>query len=433
MMSSGPRVPNVLLVGTGEYTTGIVAGGTQSKSDKRIGVVGLSFFELRRLGQVGKRIVLCGTNGTKFPIIREHFATNISAKYAGLDCSFQGFPEDGVEREALAYERAIASMEAGDLCVIFTPDDTHFAIAEKALLRGLHVLVTKPMVHTLEQHARLVELAQKGKLVLATEVHKRWDPMYSDARHRIRQELAPLSYFHALMTQPAFQLQTFRSWAGSASDISYYLNSHHVDFLNWCLHGLARPVAVSACGARGFADSKERNFPPGTCDSITLSVTYQHKALNDQGLPVTGCAVFTASWIAPESDVHTQQGFLFLGHGGQAAVDQGRRGYTVASGQGLKSVNPLYMKYSPGPDGHFDGHNGYGFRTFVAFVSASVQVQFGGKSLEDVAPSLAMGRDTLATTAILEAGARSLKHNGKSCAITYEDSDWNTPIGLQVN
>ena len=40
-----------------------------------------------------------------------------------------------------------------------------------------------------------------------------------------------------LMSQPKHQLETFKAWAGKSSDISYYLNSHHIDFHEWCLHG----------------------------------------------------------------------------------------------------------------------------------------------------------------------------------------------------
>jgi len=60
---------NVLMVGTGEYTTGFVGGGA-SESDKKVGVVGLSMFDLRRRGKVGK-LGMVGVNGTKFPAIRE--------------------------------------------------------------------------------------------------------------------------------------------------------------------------------------------------------------------------------------------------------------------------------------------------------------------------------------------------------------------------
>lgn len=34
------------------------------------------------------------------------------------------------------------------------------------------------------------------------------------------------------MSQPKSQLETFKSWAGIDSDISYYLNSHHIDIVS---------------------------------------------------------------------------------------------------------------------------------------------------------------------------------------------------------
>ena len=51
---------NVLMVGTGEYTTGYV-GGTASDSDKGAGVVALTMFDLRRRGKV-ERVGMCGVN-----------------------------------------------------------------------------------------------------------------------------------------------------------------------------------------------------------------------------------------------------------------------------------------------------------------------------------------------------------------------------------
>ena len=58
----------ILKVGTGEYTTGFVSGG-MSGSDKKVGVVGLTLFDLRRRGKVGK-LSMVGTSGSKFPAIR---------------------------------------------------------------------------------------------------------------------------------------------------------------------------------------------------------------------------------------------------------------------------------------------------------------------------------------------------------------------------
>lgn len=51
---------NVLMVGTGEYTTGYV-GGQAANSDKGAGVVALTMFDLRRRGKVD-RVAMCGVN-----------------------------------------------------------------------------------------------------------------------------------------------------------------------------------------------------------------------------------------------------------------------------------------------------------------------------------------------------------------------------------
>ena len=64
--------------------------------------------------------------------------------------------------------------------------------------------------------------------------------------------------------------------------------------------------------------------------------------------PIRGTAVYTSSWVAPKADVHSQQRFFYMGQKGEINVDQAHRGYTVSKdGDGFKSVNPLFMKYTP--------------------------------------------------------------------------------------
>jgi D-galacturonate reductase len=143
--------PNAIIFGTGEYTTGYV-NNEKSKSDKGVGVVGLVHFDLRSRGKIGERVVLVGTNGKKFAGIREHFKRNIDARFKNLTSRFESFPEDSVASDTRAFEKGIASMESGDVASVFTPDDTHFEIAMAALEKGLHVMVTKPIVKNLEEH-----------------------------------------------------------------------------------------------------------------------------------------------------------------------------------------------------------------------------------------------------------------------------------------
>ncbi len=57
---NGTQKVNVLMVGTGEYTTGYV-GGKAADSDKGAGVVALTMFDMRRRNKVD-RVGMCGVN-----------------------------------------------------------------------------------------------------------------------------------------------------------------------------------------------------------------------------------------------------------------------------------------------------------------------------------------------------------------------------------
>ncbi len=181
------------MLGTGEYTTGFTGEGA-SGSDKSTGVVALTMLDMKRRGRVG-RIGMCGTNGKKMPAIRQHMQDVIGPDvYAGIDPSvIETWPEDGVvDREA--YETAVATFSPGDVAIIFTPDDTHMTIARRCLEQGMHVMITKPPVKTLSDHLELIQLTTEKDRLCAIEVHKRFDPIYVDARDRIA-DLGPFSYF----------------------------------------------------------------------------------------------------------------------------------------------------------------------------------------------------------------------------------------------
>jgi D-galacturonate reductase len=151
-------------------------------------------------------------------------------------------------------------MKRGDVVTIFTPDDTHFKIVMACIEAGLHVLCAKPIVKRLEDHTRLAEAAKAHGVLVAVEYHKRFDPIYVDARDRVRAQLGKFSYFSSTMTQPKAQLDTFAGWAGKSSDISYYLNSHHMDVHAWSVGRTSRPERVVAMAARGAAENRCVNF-----------------------------------------------------------------------------------------------------------------------------------------------------------------------------
>jgi D-galacturonate reductase len=105
------------------------------------------------------------------------------------------------------------------------------------------------------------------------------------------------------MSQPKSQLETFKAWAGRDSDISYYLNSHHIDICESMVPEY-KPVRVSATASQGTAAAV--GCVPETEDTITLLVEWRRK--DDPAKIATG--VYTASWTAPlNAGVHSNQYF----------------------------------------------------------------------------------------------------------------------------
>lgn len=405
-----------------------------SGSDKKVGVVGLTLFDLRRRGKVGQ-LSMVGTSGTKFPAIREHLHKNITQVYNNLDTSFKSFPSDTTDQDPDAYKAAIDTLPAGSAVTIFTPDPTHYPIAKYAIEHGHHVLITKPATQLLEHHLELMRLARHHNVVAYVEHHKRFDPAYADARHRALDtaKLGDFNYFYSYMSQPKAQLETFKAWAGRDSDISYYLNSHHVDVCESMVGRDWEPFSVTASCSKGIAASI--GCDPKTEDTITLLVQWRRR---DPGevLPAAQRAqlatgVFTASWTAPQkAGLHSQQYFHYVASKGEIRIDQAKRGYEVTEDPteeergGMMWYNPFYMKYAPDEKGDFAGQGGYGYVSFEKFIDAVQEVKEGRAKCWDIdrrgLPTL---ENTLYTAAILEAGRRSLDEGGRMVHIHRDIQD----------
>jgi len=122
------------------------------------------------------------------------------------------------------------------------------------------------------------------------------------------------------MSQPTFQLQTFKAWAGISSDISYYLNSHHIDFHVWAMEGKAQCKSVRALSSNGVANEILQR----PCeDTITITSNWENLENGNKGH-----ALYTSSWVAHKADVHTQQRFFCNMEKGEVTADQCHRGYS---------------------------------------------------------------------------------------------------------
>eukprot|EP00026_Physarum_polycephalum_P009431 Phypoly_transcript_09555.p1 GENE.Phypoly_transcript_09555~~Phypoly_transcript_09555.p1 ORF type:complete len:233 (+),score=23.43 Phypoly_transcript_09555:647-1345(+) len=231
------------------------------------------------------------------------------------------------------------------------------------------------------------------------------------------------------MAQPKYQLNTFRGWKwgpDASSDISYYLNSHHVDFLCWVIGNRARPLQISTTVCTGVA--KGEPYGLDTQDTITLTVVWQNIESKNMGT-----SVHTASWISPTSDVHTQQRCHYMGHSGEVQLDQAHRGYTIASDvNGFRSANPFYMRYSTDPRGNFAGQHGYGALSIFAYVDAALQINAGTPASDLNDGQLATMATTVVLTAILDAGKISMDNGGKPVKVKYENETSCVPTDLTL-
>lgn len=122
----------------------------------RVGLIGFGL-----AGQAFHAPVIRGVSGLDLACIVERRGTRAREKY----------PEVLVAR---TLEELLADKEI-QLCVIATPNDSHFELARACLLAGRHVVVDKPIAPTLAEAEELFRLAAELGLLITVYQDRRWD------------------------------------------------------------------------------------------------------------------------------------------------------------------------------------------------------------------------------------------------------------------
>ena len=113
----------------------------------RVGLIGFGL-----AGQAFHAPVICGVEGMELACILERRGTKAQEKY----------PDVRVARNLDELLRD----EGIQLCVVATPNDSHFEYARACLLAGRDVVVDKPFAPTLRECEELVKLAaERGRLI----------------------------------------------------------------------------------------------------------------------------------------------------------------------------------------------------------------------------------------------------------------------------
>ena len=122
----------------------------------RVGLIGFGL-----AGQAFHAAVIRGVRGMELACILERKGRKAKEKY----------PEVRVARTI----EEVLSDKGIQLCVIATPNDSHFELARACLLAGRDVVVDKPFAPTLRESQELVRLAaERGRLITVYQ-DRRWD------------------------------------------------------------------------------------------------------------------------------------------------------------------------------------------------------------------------------------------------------------------
>ncbi len=124
-------------------------------------MVKVGLFGFGMAGQAFHAPVIRGVPGMELVCILERKGTRAQEKYPGVRVARS--PEE------------LLSDKSIQLCVIATPNDSHFALAKACLVADRDVVVDKPFAPTLREAEDLVSLAaQRGRLVTVYQ-DRRWD------------------------------------------------------------------------------------------------------------------------------------------------------------------------------------------------------------------------------------------------------------------
>jgi len=277
-----------------------------------------------------------------------------------------------------------------DVMAVATPDHLHTAPILAALRRGVHVLTEKPMCLTLVEADEIIEAAAARGLIVAVDMHKRYDPDHLRIRDDIQKRIGEPLYGTAYLEEPLeVSLSTFK-WVEDSDPFSY-VGPHWTDLI-WSYYH-SKPVALSAVG------QKKRLVRDGidAYDAVQVRVEFAN------GLSMN----FHNNWITPaDFEAPVNQGHEIVGADGKVESDQQYRGFRFwNAGGGSRTSNNHFTRDVVRPDGT-KGYLGYGVDSLTVGMVAVCRVKFHGETRESVAAIYPTAEEARVTCAIVEAAAR---------------------------
>lgn len=292
-----------------------------------------------------------------------------------------------------------------DVLFIATPDSLHTPPILAALERGVHVVCEKPLALFVGEARDIVAKSRKAGLVVAVDMHKRYDSFLRSAFVDVVPRCGDLLYGRAVLEEPLeVSTKTFK-WAATSNPFSY-VGVHWTDLFGHYLN--MKPVSLWAIGQKKLlVNWRDERRPDGigTFDSMQVTVQY------DNGMSVQ----YVNAWVNPaDFEGAVNQEMEIVGSKGRVFVDQQDRGMrSCITDNGMRTHNPHFQAEVP-RRGYAGGENvtdptacvGYCKDSLVAGLDAASRVKLGLATREQLAGTYPDAESSVPLVAIIEAAAR---------------------------
>ncbi len=274
-----------------------------------------------------------------------------------------------------------------DVISVATPDNLHTQVTLDAVAKGVHVLMEKPMCLSIGEADNIIEKARAKGVVVAVDMHKRYDPDHLRIQHDIAERIGDPLYGLAMLEEPLEVSTSTFKWAEQSDPFSY-VGPHWVDLIY--NYYRSKPAALTAVGQKKRLVRDNIN----AYDAVQVRVDFEN------GMSV----YFHNNWVTPDDfEGPVNQEHEIVGADGKVESDQQYRGFRFwYNGGGSQTSNNHFTRDIKRPDGSH-AYIGYGVDSIHASLVAMCRVKFMGESLDDVSNIYPTAEDGRITVAIVHA------------------------------
>ncbi|QDT25799.1 putative oxidoreductase YdgJ [Gimesia panareensis] len=331
--------------------------------------------------------------------------------------------------QSFAGDNAIEEMiDAGvDFACVASPDDRHFDACKKLLGAGVHVIVEKPSVLSLQELDELVALAEKNNVTAKVVYHKLFDPDHKRMRSLVYDGVLQHvnNGYCSLLEPKAISGKQFAQWI-TGRNPGTYVAVHYIKLIDFSFGGKLK--TITAAGQRGLVGEKDGP----TWDSCQMKMVYEYESGREAAFDIQ------TSWVTPDNfPGYVEQEVQFRFDNGLWNGHSRKRGVECT----VEDKTPMEIKNSL--NNHFNApfvepwnersQRGYGIEVIEQFAKEVAQVEFGGPESERAERlaqirsldynDLSADRQTVAAVQALEAILEKRAQGEPDCVVRVNDEN----------